>query len=199
MPEHNPNTTGYRFGVYEVDLRAGEVRKSGVRIKLQEQPFQVLVLLLRCSPSVVSREELRKSLWDEDTFVEFDHGLSNAVSRIREALSDSVDNARFIETLPKRGYRFIAPMESLGEAPPRPALADEATIEHTSEEHSLAPPGSPARGRCVPASGGRCVRCMELEILFSNEFGAGFPRGNFAAAGPSSRRSGDWLRLDPVA
>jgi DNA-binding winged helix-turn-helix (wHTH) protein/Tol biopolymer transport system component len=113
MPEPSSSTMGYRFGLFEVDLRAGEIRKRGLRIKLQEQPFQVLILLLRHSPNPVSREEIRKRLWDEDTFVEFDHGLSNAVSRIREALGDSAENARFIETLPKRGYRFIAPVEQV--------------------------------------------------------------------------------------
>lgn len=113
MGDSSPSLAGYRFGVFEVDLRAGEIRKSGLRIKLQEQPFQVLTLLLQHSPELVSREDIRKHLWQEDTFVEFDHGLSNAVGRIREALGDSADNARFIETLPKRGYRFIAPVQKV--------------------------------------------------------------------------------------
>lgn len=113
MQEPSPNLSGYRFGVFEVDLRAGEIRKNGLKIKLQEQPFQVLTFLLQNSPNLVSREDLRKRLWDADTFVEFDHGLSNAIGRIREALGDSADNARFIETLPKRGYRFILRVEEV--------------------------------------------------------------------------------------
>src|ERR1700686_5525818 len=113
MQESNPSLSGSRFGVFEVDLRAGEIRKNGLKIKLQEQPFQVLTFLLQNSPNLVAREDLRKRLWDADTFVEFDHGLSNAIGRIREALGDSADNARFIETLPKRGYRFIVPVEEL--------------------------------------------------------------------------------------
>ena len=121
MPELSPSLTGYRFGVFEVDLRAGEIRKNGVKIKLQEQPFRVLTLLLQHSPNLVTREDLRNRLWDEDTFVEFDHGLSNAIGRIRDALGDSADNARFIETLPKRGYRFIAPVEELAASRLSPA------------------------------------------------------------------------------
>src|SRR6267154_5326899 len=112
MEEPSQSLSGYRFGVFEVDLRAGEIRKNGLKIKLQEQPFQVLTFLLQHSPNLVAREDLRKRLWDEDTFVEFDHGLSNAIGRIREALGDSADNARFIETLPRRGYRFIVPVSS---------------------------------------------------------------------------------------
>jgi len=97
-----------RFGVLEVDLRAGEVRKNGVKIKLQDQPFRVLVTLLRHAGDVVTREELRRDLWPSDTFVDFEHGLNAAVKRLRDALDDSAENSRFIETLPRHGYRFIA-------------------------------------------------------------------------------------------
>ncbi|MGB2901108.1 MAG: winged helix-turn-helix domain-containing protein [Candidatus Acidiferrum sp.] len=97
-----------RFGVFEVDLRAGEVRKQGVRIKLQEQPFQVLTQLLKRPGEVVTREELRAQLWPSDTFVDFDNGLNTSINKLREALGDSADSPRFIETLPRRGYRFIA-------------------------------------------------------------------------------------------
>lgn len=120
MQEPSPSLSGYRFGVFEVDLRAGEIRKNGLKIKLQEQPFQVLTFLLQNSPDMVAREDLRKRLWDVDTFVEFDHGLSNAIGRIRDALGDSADNARFIETLPKRGYRFIVPVEEIVALPVAP-------------------------------------------------------------------------------
>ena len=99
-----------RFGVFEVDLRAGELRKQGARIKLQEQPFHVLTVLLQRAGEVVTREELRNQNWPADTFVDFDNSLNTAINRLREALGDSADSPRFIETLPRRGYRFIAPV-----------------------------------------------------------------------------------------
>src|SRR5438270_1729174 len=99
-----------RFGVFEVDLRAGELRKQGVRIKLQEQPFHVLTLLLQRPGEVITREELRSELWQSETFVDFDNSLNTSINKLREALGDSADNPRFIETLPRRGYRFIAPV-----------------------------------------------------------------------------------------
>lgn len=103
-----------RFGSFEMDLRAGELRKHGVRIRLQVQPFQILGMLLERPGDVVTRDELRQALWRGDTFVDFDHGLNNAINRLRETLGDSADSPRFIETLPRRGYRFIAPVEHLG-------------------------------------------------------------------------------------
>jgi TolB-like protein/DNA-binding winged helix-turn-helix (wHTH) protein len=98
------------FGAFQVDLRTGELRKSGVRIKLPEQPFQVLKTLLERPGELVSREELRQRLWSGETFVDFEHGLNAAVRRLRDALGDSAETPRFIETLPRRGYRFIAPV-----------------------------------------------------------------------------------------
>jgi Tol biopolymer transport system component/DNA-binding winged helix-turn-helix (wHTH) protein len=101
-----------RFDVFEIDFHAGELRKEGRRVKLQEQPFRVLFLLLQRPGQVVTREELREQLWPADTFVDFDHGLNSAVARLREALRDSADKPRFIETIAKRGYRFIAPLDA---------------------------------------------------------------------------------------
>jgi TolB-like protein/DNA-binding winged helix-turn-helix (wHTH) protein/tetratricopeptide (TPR) repeat protein len=100
----------YRFGVFEADIEAGELRKQGIRIKLQEQPFQVLLALVEKPGQVIPREELQKKIWPAETFVDFDHGVNNAVRRLREALGDSAENPRFIETLSRRGYRFIAPV-----------------------------------------------------------------------------------------
>ncbi|HSA91719.1 MAG TPA: winged helix-turn-helix domain-containing protein [Terriglobales bacterium] len=105
-----------RFGVFEADLRSGELRKSGTRIKLQEQPFQVLGMLLERPGDVVTRDELRQKLWPADTFVDFDDGLNTAVKKLRDTLGDSADTPRFIETLPKRGYRFIAPVNGRDES-----------------------------------------------------------------------------------
>src|SRR5215470_16807151 len=99
-----------RFGTSEVDLRAGELRKQGVRIKLQEQPFHVLTLLIQKPGEVVTREELRDHNWSPDTFVDFDNSLNTAINKLREALGDSAENPRFIETLPRRGYRFLLPV-----------------------------------------------------------------------------------------
>ena len=101
-----------RFGPYEVDLRSGEIHKHGIRLKLQDQPFQVLAILLEHSGDVVSRDEFRQKLWPADTFVDFDTGLNSAVKKLRDVLSDSADEPRYIETLPRRGYRFIAPVEN---------------------------------------------------------------------------------------
>jgi DNA-binding winged helix-turn-helix (wHTH) protein len=102
-----------RFGDYEVDLEAGELRKHGLRIRLQQQPFQILTLLLERPGRLVSRDELQKLLWPNDTIVEFEHGTNAAINRLREALSDSADEPRYVETLPRRGYRFIAPVETV--------------------------------------------------------------------------------------
>jgi DNA-binding winged helix-turn-helix (wHTH) protein len=100
-----------RFATFEADLDSGELRRNGLKLKLSGQPFQVLAVLLELPGTVVTREELQKRLWP-DTFVDFDHNLNAAVNRIREVLGDSAENPRFVETVPKRGYRFIAPVES---------------------------------------------------------------------------------------
>jgi DNA-binding winged helix-turn-helix (wHTH) protein/tetratricopeptide (TPR) repeat protein len=117
MATETPGPTILRFGVFEVDLRSGELRKQGVRIKLQEQPFQVLSTLLRRHGDVVTREELRAQLWQSDTFVDFDNGLNTSINKLRETLGDSADNPRFIETLPRRGYRFISSVAGDGPVP----------------------------------------------------------------------------------
>jgi TolB-like protein len=106
-----------RFGLFEVDTRSGELRRQGSRINLQDQPFQALVLLLQHPGEMVSREELSKRLWPEDTFVDFERGLNKAINKLRAALRDDAEKPRFIETLPQRGYRFIAPVELLPQLP----------------------------------------------------------------------------------
>jgi Tol biopolymer transport system component/DNA-binding winged helix-turn-helix (wHTH) protein len=123
-PSPTPRPPRIAFDNFEVNLRSGEVRKNGARIRLQAQPFQLLVLLLESAGEVVTREEICRELWPADTFVDFEHSLAAAVNKIREALGDAADNPRYIETLPKRGYRFIgkikpdAPVEiPLAEAP----------------------------------------------------------------------------------
>jgi TolB-like protein/DNA-binding winged helix-turn-helix (wHTH) protein/tetratricopeptide (TPR) repeat protein len=109
-----------RFGAFEVDLRSGELYKDGIRLKLQDQPFQVLALLLEHPGDVVTREELRQKLWPADTFIDFDTGVNSAIKKLRDVLSDSAERPRYIETLPRRGYRFIAPLAEITPSAPLP-------------------------------------------------------------------------------
>jgi cholera toxin transcriptional activator len=120
-----------RFGLFEVDLVSGELRKDGTRIRLQEQPFRVLAMLLERPGEMVTREEMRSQLWPEDTFVDFDHGLNTAVNKLREALGDAAANPRFVQTVARRGYRFIAPVQQNGV---RESPAAAATVEPASHE-----------------------------------------------------------------
>jgi len=115
-----PTARRFCFDVFELDIRAGELRKRGVKLHLQGQPLQVLAALLNRPGDVVTRDELRAEIWTADTFVDFDHSLHNAIARLREVLGDSVDTPRYIETLPRRGYRFIAPVTGVEIEPPRP-------------------------------------------------------------------------------
>lgn len=142
---HRPNTCGnmterpmlisrqpglYRFGIFEADCATGELRKAGARVRLQDQPFAVLMVLLERPGQLVTREDLRQKLWSGDTFVDFDHSLNTAITKLREALGDAATNPRFIETLARRGYRFIAPVQrfdnklaSVPASPTEPAAA----------------------------------------------------------------------------
>jgi len=110
MPDAKHASSVHRFAAFEINLHSGELRKSGMRLRLSGQPFQVLAVLVERPGELVTREELRSKLWLADTFVDFDHGLNNAVARIREVLDDSSDAPRYVETIPRRGYRFIAPL-----------------------------------------------------------------------------------------
>src|ERR1700722_20376011 len=122
-----------RFDVYEVDVRAGELRKHGYRVPLEDRPFRALQILLEHAPDVVTREELQRRLWAADVFVDFDHGLNKAIGKVRRALNDSADNPRFVETVGRRGYRFIAPLTSTDE----PVTL--AVVEPTANDaHALA-------------------------------------------------------------
>jgi Tol biopolymer transport system component/DNA-binding winged helix-turn-helix (wHTH) protein len=138
-----------RFGTFEVELRSGELRKNGVRIKLQDQPFQVLKLLLQRTGDLVTREELRARIWSANTFVDFDNGLNTSINKLREALGDSADSPRFIETLPRRGYRFIASVDGLATRPassnlpvPQPRSAISASLTRWTFILSLAAAGA---------------------------------------------------------
>jgi Tol biopolymer transport system component/DNA-binding winged helix-turn-helix (wHTH) protein len=115
MPETTPGSV-VQFGIFEADLRAGELRRNGSKIRLQDQPFQVLAFLLERPGQLVTREELHSRLWPADTFVDFDHGLNAAIKRLRDALGDSAENPRFVETLARRGYRFLTPIHQASQA-----------------------------------------------------------------------------------
>jgi Tol biopolymer transport system component/DNA-binding winged helix-turn-helix (wHTH) protein len=146
MPHSSETPDMRRFGVFEVDLREGELRKRGLRVKLQDQPLQLLVMLLERPGEIVSREELQRRLWPADTFVDFDHSLNSAIKKLREALGDQAENPRFIETLHRRGYRFIAPVEGqLNTAEMGPGTQREPESGKVS---TLA--GGKSAGRAVP-------------------------------------------------
>ena len=116
-----------RFGVFELDPRAGELRKKGMKIRLQGQPVEILLMLLERPGETVTREELQKKLWPADTFVDFEQGLNNAMKRLRAALDDDAENPHFVETLPRHGYRFIGSVNGSGQAP-----TDEAKTTHSA-------------------------------------------------------------------
>jgi len=138
VPADTPSTKHsavFRFGVFEADLRARELRKQGRQLRVQEQPFVILAVLLERAGTVVSREELRERLWPSDTFVDFDHSLNTAVNKLREVLGDSATKPRFIETLARRGYRFVAAVET--ESEPVEGNASATVAETPALEHDL--------------------------------------------------------------
>jgi cholera toxin transcriptional activator len=127
-----------RFGVFEADLDARELRKQGRRIRLQDQPFAVLAILLENAGSVISREDIRQKLWAADTFVDFDHSLNTAVNKIRETLGDSAGSPRFVETVARRGYRFVGQVSWENSSAPQPAAIQP---EKTASELPTVPRG----------------------------------------------------------
>jgi DNA-binding winged helix-turn-helix (wHTH) protein/tetratricopeptide (TPR) repeat protein len=139
-----------KFGPFIVDLVAGEVRKNGSRIRLQEKPLRVLVLLAERQGQVVTRAELKQHLWPEHTFVDFETGLNTAVSKLRDALSDKADSPRYIETIPRRGYRFLAPVEFQGRRAATPAPP--AAAAPTPDKNQASPQAAPAPTSAAPAS-----------------------------------------------
>jgi TolB-like protein/DNA-binding winged helix-turn-helix (wHTH) protein/Flp pilus assembly protein TadD len=156
-----------RFGVFELDLRAGELRKRGLRIRLQEQPFQVLAMLLEHPGEVVTREELQKKLWPADTFVDFDHGLNKAINKIREALGDSAESPRFVETVARRGYRFLAEVKVVDNASvdssPKPATHSSGDADARSNF-----PGESTTRRSLLASTARNTFVFVLLLLIAS-------------------------------
>jgi cholera toxin transcriptional activator len=144
-----------RFGVFELDLSAGELRRSGVKLRLQGQPFQVLALLLERAGEVVTREELQQKLWPSDTFVDFDHSLNTAINKVREALGDSASSPRYVETLARRGYRFIVQVQS--------PVEDHALNEASPEANDrTAVPGTAGYDGGAPGSSSDSVASVAL-------------------------------------
>jgi cholera toxin transcriptional activator len=157
----SPESRVFRFGAFEADPSSGELRKSGVRVRLQGQPFQVLMLLLERPGELVSRDDIRRKLWPADTFVDFDHSLNTTINKIREALNDSAASPRFVETLAKRGYRFLAHVDfgALSPSDNRPE-SDAAQSDGTASFSAI----SLTRLEDVPTISGAYVRALFVLI-----------------------------------
>jgi DNA-binding winged helix-turn-helix (wHTH) protein len=156
-----------RFGIFELDTQSGELRRHGQKIRLPDQSFQILRLLLDRSGEVVTREELRKHLWTSETFVDFDVGLNSAIRKLREALDDSAENPRFVETLPRRGYRFIASVQS-------------ATTEQMPEPVAGATPRASARPRWIAGGLVLAVTIATLVVAYERGWWEGVRAGSAA-------------------
>ena len=155
----------YRFGVFAANPGAGELLKKGVRVKLQDQPFRLLCLLLEKSGGIVSKQDVRERLWPGNTFVEFDASLSVAVGKLRDALGDDSDNPRFIETVPRKGYRFVAPVERVPQEPP----VATPPIPFGSSPEAI-PPASAAYGKPTPINIRRALLICAVAIFFVGAF-----------------------------
>jgi cholera toxin transcriptional activator len=155
----------YKFGEFEADLRAAELRKRGHRLRMQMQPFQILVALLERPNEVVTREELRQRLWPEDTFVDFDHGLNTAVAKLRETLGDSAASPKYVETIAKRGYRFLAEVEKVEEmtiagAPPPVAATLSVATPTFSPPTPVSAPDAEAKQTELPRASRKTSRTL---------------------------------------
>lgn len=165
-PPNEPVSPRYRFGIFEADAATGELRRRGVRVKLNAQPFQLLLLLLERPGQILTRDEIAHALWPDGTFVDFEHGVNSSINRIREALGDTAGSPRFIETFARRGYRFLAPVERVA-AMDAPSLSDSAP----AQDASLPPEPNPALNsrflstpKDLPQTSHRIVRT--LFVLF---------------------------------
>ena len=191
------------FDVFEADLRSGELRKHGIKIKLHHQPFQVLTMLLERPGEVVTREELRSKLWPFNTFVDFDVGLNSAVKKLRDALGDSAEAPRYVETLPRRGYRFIgslnhpaAPQPKLPSTLPEPLGQENSTVA-SKEAAAVVPPASAAHSRWLRWTGAASV--AGLLILLAWLYAGGFREKLPAKATPSRINSLAVLPLENLS
>jgi cholera toxin transcriptional activator len=149
----------YRFGVFEADAATGELRRQGLRVKLNAQPFQLLFMLLERPGELLTREEISRELWPDGTFVDFEHGVNSAINRIREALGDTASNPRFVETLARRGYRFVAPVERVVVAEDPPPTAP-SQPEIPAEPEAQFPAGILASPQDLPKTSRPVVQTL---------------------------------------
>jgi TolB-like protein/DNA-binding winged helix-turn-helix (wHTH) protein/Tfp pilus assembly protein PilF len=187
MASSTPTARRFCFDVFELDLRAGELRKRGVKLHLQGQPLQVLATLLNRAGDVVTRDELRAEIWKADTFVDFDHSLHNAIARVREVLGDSVDTPRYIETLPRRGYRFIAPVTGVEIQPPRPTTQN----GQSSEAPVVVRPSGPRAGLAFTLLAFLAIGSLLWLLRTASRRTAAAPRLRSIAVLPLDNLSGD--------
>lgn len=164
----DPNTSSYpspdpsrryRFGTFEADVATGELRRRGIRIKLNAQPFQVLTMLLERPGELLTRDQIARELWPDGTFVDYEHGVNSAINRIREALGDTAGNPRFVETLARRGYRFVAPVERIAT---EPATSAELDTSLPAEQSAPAPDPEPDIGYYAGLGAGILASPQEL-------------------------------------
>ena len=164
MPPSVPTRRRLRFGPYEADLHSKELRKGETRLRLQAQPFQLLAMLLERPGELVTREEICQKLWSTDTFVDFDHSLGTAINKIREVLNDSAGEPCYVETLPRRGYRFIAPVASV-DPEPAPESPEPGPLEPAEPLATLVP-----RARLLYSAVGVCFAVAVLLALIGANF-----------------------------
>jgi TolB-like protein/DNA-binding winged helix-turn-helix (wHTH) protein/Flp pilus assembly protein TadD len=165
VSEDEPARQRLRFGIFELDLRAGELRKHGVRIRLQEQPFLVLAMLLEHPGEVMTREELQKKLWPADIFVDFDHGLNKAINKVRDALGDSAENPRFVETVARRGYRFMSEVIVADVPSVRSRELERPIYSTVTQSSSRAPADEPTGGKQLLTSLAWKISALVLILL----------------------------------
>ena len=189
MPDNERLVRRYRFGVFEVDFRLGQLRKGGLRLRLAGQPLQILERLLERAGDVVTREELRSELWPADTFVDFEHNLNSAVKRLRSALGDSAEAPRFIETLPRRGYRFLVPVEMVPDAGPAESPSVESDPDITERPGAGSQHPAPAVPAPVAAARGcRSGRSAASPRASRSARCSSWSRGSWPAPGRGRRR-----------
>ena len=146
--------TVLRFGVFELDLEAGELRKAGARLRVQKQPFEILRVLVQRPGEIITREELRAEIWSADTFVDFDNSLNTSINKLRDVLGDTSSSPRFIETIPRRGYRFIAPVtgKELPSPPPTKSSCNFSSTYPLRRQFPRRPAGRAGRSHCRTGS-----------------------------------------------
>jgi DNA-binding winged helix-turn-helix (wHTH) protein len=182
------STQRWRFGIFVVDGQRSELRRGGTPVKLREQSFRILVLLLDRAGDIVTREELRQALWPSDTWVDFDHSLNTAIMKLRDVLGDSADKPLYIETIPKRGYRFVAPVSQAGDPGTQPPKTDSSPVAPLT----TVPVEQPRRRHLVPYT--IAALCLLLAAIGATVF----LRSHGLARPPDSNQPAQPLRIIPI-